>query len=198
MSSSWGLSWGRSWGNSWGSISAPAPRTDIYFWSADGAFDWSADGYPGWSADGYEPTPLEAARTFLAAYGLNVGVITYAYSDYGVPVGWVMTGYPPLLGTLPVGTYVNLVVSEGPTPPATVLVVPNVVGLYYYDAQLALLQAGFLIAPPVFVNAPGVVPGIVTTQSLAAGVAVTVQTQITITASGFLVPMQGGTIQPVP
>ena len=60
-------------------------------WTADGQNQWTADGFYGWTADGYQPTLLIAAVTALAAVGVNVGLITYAYDPF-VPVGYVITG----------------------------------------------------------------------------------------------------------
>lgn len=171
------------------------PGTNL--WSADGNFNISADGKGGWSADGYEPTDLVYAVADFAGVGSSIGTLTYVYSPL-VPIGFVVTGYPPLLSTTPPGSVVPLTISIGPAPPVTLVTVPNVVGLYYYSAQLALLQAGLLIAFPNFVNAPGIVPGIVTGQSIAAGTVVNPQTLVTITVSGFLVQMQGGQTVPVP
>ena len=171
------------------------PGTNL--WSADGNYNVTADGYPGWSADGYEPTTLAVAQADLAAFGVNVGVITYAYSAT-VPVGYVITGYVPFLSSAYEGQAIPLVLSNGPSPTPRQAIVPNVVGLYYYDAQLAILQASLLIAPPNFVLAPGVTPGIVTGQSLPSFPYVAVGTAMTITVSGFPVIMQPDTVQPVP
>lgn len=170
------------------------PGTNL--WTADGNFGTTADGFPGWFADGYEATPLFFATTDFAGVGVNIGALTYVYSF--VQSGWVVTGYPPLLGVDPPGSYQNLVISNGPAPPAVTATVPNVLGEYYYQAQLDLLQARCLIDLPTFVNAPGVVPGIVTGQSLPGGTVVPDQTRITLTVSGFLVTMQGGLVVPVP
>lgn len=172
------------------------PGTNL--WSADGNYETSADGFPGWSADGYEPTPLFFAVEYFAAVGVNVGLITYVYSNYGVPVGWVITGYVPFITSSLAGKYIPLIVSNGPAPAPTPSIVPNVVGKYYYDAQLAILQAGMLILPPVFVVDTSVNPGYVIAQSLVAGTQVGPQTPMSITVSGFLVTHQPGVIVPVP
>jgi beta-lactam-binding protein with PASTA domain len=167
-------------------------------WSADGNYNWSADGYPGISADGYEPTPLECAVTALAAVGVNVGQLTYEYSAYGVPAGWVITGYVPYINAAYAGQYIPLVISLGPAPAPKVLTVPNVVGMFYYDAQLALLDAGFLIGQPLWALSGTVLPQYVISQSLPAGRQVTTQTQVLITVAGFPVVNQPGIIVPVP
>lgn len=173
-----------------------APLNTNPLWSADGQNQWTADGFYGWSADGYQPTTLQAAVKALAAVGVNVGLITYVYSAI-VPEGYVITGWEPLLSSTP-GSYVPLTVSQGPAPVPTLVTVPNVVGKFYYDAQLAILQAGLFIAPPTWVLSTTVIPQYVISQSLTAGALVTPQTQMTIVVSGFSVLVQPGIPTPVP
>lgn len=129
-------------------------------------------------------TPLANVVTQLAAFGVNAGVLTYTY-DPVAPVGNVISNFTPFLDWRYFGQYVPLTVSEGPVPVTTVATVPNVVNKYYYDAQLAILDARLLIAPPKYVLAPQVVPGIVLTQSLAAGAIEREQTQMTITVASL-------------
>ena len=171
------------------------PGTNL--WSADGNYQVSADGFPGWSADGYEPTTLTVAEVDLAAFGVNVGALTYVYSAT-VPAGYVITGYPPFMSSAFAGQYIPLVISNGPAPAPKIVTVPNVVGLFYYDAQLALLNAGFLIAQPAFALSATVLPQYVISQSIAAGTQFTQQTQVTIVVSGFRVTNQPGISVPVP
>ena len=138
-------------------VGLPPPSTTgvcTNLWSADGNFKWSADGYPGISADGYEPTPLQCAVTYFSAVGVNVGSLTYQYSPYGVPIGWVITGYVPFINVSYAGQYIPLIISEGPPPQPQIITVPNVVGMFYYDAQQALLHAGFRIDEPIWGFAP--------------------------------------------
>jgi len=55
-------------------------------------------------------------------------------------------------------------------PPSNAVIIPNYVGMYFYDAQLAILQAGYYIDPPVQVaTSQAAVLGIVNAQSPAAG-----------------------------
>lgn len=176
----------------------PLPTTCVNEWSADGRLNWTADGYPGWSADGYEPTPLECAVTYFAEVGVNVGTLTYQCSNDGVPLGWVITGYVPYINVAYAGQYIPLTISNGPCVGSTPLTVPNVVGLFYYDAQLAILDAGFLIGPPIWALSGTVLPQYVISQSIPAGTLVSNQTQILITVSGFPVINQPGIITPVP
>lgn len=97
--------------------------------------------------------------------------------------------------------------------------VPNVIGLDYISAQLAILDAGMLIQPPTFVvtssliqtadqatptadsstptadagGVPAVLPTYVTNQSLTAGTVVGAQVPLGITVSGYVSVQQGGT-----
>jgi beta-lactam-binding protein with PASTA domain len=191
-----------SWDGAGGGVTPTPPTPPVFtcvnLWSADGNLNWSADGYPGISADGYEPTPLECAVTYFAEVGVNVGQLTYQCSTYGVPVGWVITGYVPYINVSYAGQYIPLTISNGPCVGSTTLTVPNVVGMFYYDAQLALLDAGFLIDQPLWALSTTVKPQYVISQSLAPGTQVTTQTQILITVSGFPVINQPGIVTPVP
>jgi beta-lactam-binding protein with PASTA domain len=171
------------------------PGTNI--WDASGNYVWSMDGKTGFSWDGYEPTSLAVAQADLAAFGVNVGAITYV-NDPLVPVGYVITGYVPFLSSAYAGQYIPLVVSGGPPNPGRTYHVPNVVGEYYYDAQLNILDGGFWIALPVFVLSATVLPGYVISQSIPANTTTQVLQQIVITVAGFPVTNQPGTIVPVP
>lgn len=130
-------------------VYTPPVTTCVDLWSADGRLNWTADGFTGWSADGYEPTPLACAVTFLASAGVNVGTLSYAYSLL-VPAGYVITGYVPFINPALAGQYIPLLISKGPPPAPTIYTVPNVVGAFYYDAQLAILDAGFYTAYPTW------------------------------------------------
>lgn len=160
-------------------------------WSADGNQAITADGYPGWSADGYEPTTLGAAIGWLGMRGYFVGQVSTQYSTL-VPAGLVITGYPGKAALAGLGGYVNLIISAGPAPvsPVTpspgvgVTIVPNVVGLYYYDAQLAILNAKLLIQAPTWVLNAAVKPGYVISQTLTAGSTVNQQTGMAVVVSG--------------
>jgi beta-lactam-binding protein with PASTA domain len=88
--------------------------------------------------------------------------------------------------------------SQWLAPPVTQALVPNVVGKFYSDAQLALGNARLLIAPPVWVLSNTVAPQYVISQSIAAGSLVAEQSQVTIVVSGFPVINQPGVVVPVP
>jgi eukaryotic-like serine/threonine-protein kinase len=167
-----------------------------YLWSADGNYQIDASGKGGWDASGYEPVDLGYAQAALAKFGVNVGTITYEYSAL-VPVGYVITGFVPYLSSAYAGEYINLVVSNGPAPPTELATVPNVVGMFYYDAQLTILDVGLQIAPPIPALSTTVLPQYVISQSIPAGTQVAEQTQVTIVVSGFTVLQQPGIPTPV-
>jgi beta-lactam-binding protein with PASTA domain len=164
-----------------------------YLWSADGNYNVSADGYPGWSADGYEPVALAVAIKALANAGSYVTSITYVANSL-VPPGYVITGFVPYLTT---PGPVALEVSAYPPRVANMVYVPDTVGMFYYDAQLAILDAGLLIAPPNLVISSLVLPQYVISQSLKEGTQVAQQTPMTITVSAFTVVQQPGIPTPV-
>jgi hypothetical protein len=84
-----------------------------------------------------------------------------------IPAGAAVPAVPQPSVTLTVSQYL--------------LVVPNVVGLYVYDAQQAILGGGFMIAPPILQGvSEGVTLGIVLSQSIAAGTTFPAAQQVTI------------------
>ena len=155
-------------------------------WSADGNYQWSADGFTGWTADGYEPTDLQTATADLATFGVNVGPLTYQY-DPLVPLGYVITGYVPFMSVAYAGKYIPLVISNGPAPGSITLTVPDVTGLFYYDAQLKLLQAGLCIGQPVWQLATHVGNEYVISQSIPGGTVVPNQTQVDIVVANYAI-----------
>jgi hypothetical protein len=107
----------------------------------------------------------------------------------------------PFINTALAGQYIPLAISTGPCPPPTIVTVPNVVGMYYYDAQLAILGAGCEIAPVVWGFAPppgGVNPQFVYNQSPGAGYQSTSPIQVTINVEGFPIISSTGVIEPEP
>jgi beta-lactam-binding protein with PASTA domain len=143
------------------------------------------------------PVTLAVATSQLAAFGVNVGFVTYAY-DPLIPLGDVITDYSQFLSRVYAGQYIPLTVSNGQAPPARARFVPNVVGMFYFDAQLLILRSGLLVGPPSWVVSPTVNPQFVISQSIAAGTLVAEQTPVTIVVSGFPVMNQGGVIVGVP
>jgi serine/threonine-protein kinase len=130
---------------------------------------------------------LQQAVALLAAAGVSLGnPITYAYSST-IPVGYVIS-QTPSPGEANYGTLVYLTVSNGPAPKATSATVPNVVGRYYYDAQLAILDAQCTIAAPNWIVSATVEPGYVISQSVAAGTVAPIGEQVLITVSKYTQP----------
>lgn len=92
-----------------------------------------------------------------------------------------------ILGTAQ-GTIANLtqqsftwsIGAMSPNATGATLTVPNVVGMYVYDAQLAILQAGFFIWPPVPVQNASVPLGTVLTQSPSAGTIYPIAAQVPV------------------
>jgi hypothetical protein len=130
------------------------------------------------------------AQAVLSAAGFVPVVGANIYSSlYGLGL---IAGESPAGGTFALpGSIVIINMSLGAGPPARAgyAMVPNVLGMFYYDAQLAILEAGFRIAPPNFV-APVASPTVpfpqyVVAQSIPGGAFIAVQTQITITVPGF-------------
>lgn len=144
------------------------------------------------------PTRLSAAAALVVRPVPQHDPAPFTWNFNGSPV---IPGQRPAAGfqliATPVGadTHIDAVMQIGvgqftPSPPPIPgLTVPNVVGLYFYDAQLAILQAGFWINTPVEVDAPGEVLGIVLTQSIAPGSFFLLPQQITITVAAYLSPL---------
>jgi eukaryotic-like serine/threonine-protein kinase len=139
---------------------------------------------------------LAQAVSQLASFGVNAGVLSYSF-DSSSP-GTVLTNITPFLSTNFYGQYIPLTLSQGPAPPITQALVPNVIGMLYSDAQLALGNARLLIASPVWALSATVKPQYVISQSISAGSQVAEQTQVTIVVSGFSVTNQPGVVVPVP
>ncbi|MCJ7797689.1 MAG: PASTA domain-containing protein, partial [Thermoleophilia bacterium] len=99
----------------------------------------------------------------LARVGLSVGDVQYV-SDPVVAPGWVKSQDPAQGTSLPAGSKVALVVSEG-TQTGTV---PDVVGLTEADATGALEAGGFAVKVSRVASAD-VEPGLVASQAPAAG-----------------------------
>jgi hypothetical protein len=131
-----------------------------YEWSMDGNYNVSWDGYPGWSMDGYEPVKLSVALSLLANAGSYITSITYVPNP-DVPPGYVITGIVPYLTT---PGPVALQVSALPPRQENQVYVPDTVGMFYVDAQLAILNAGMLILPPILVISEQVLPQYVVQQ----------------------------------
>jgi hypothetical protein len=136
-----------------------------------------------------EELPIDAAQ---ASFIISNTAVQPTVSRQNPLVGFWINTFPQEPNPIFQG-YSDVYSFPPPTfvPPPGTIVVPNVVGLYFYDAQLAILGAGFLIAPPILVDQPeGVTLGIVIGQSIAAGTRFLAQdqVQIFITVAAYISP----------
>jgi len=116
----------------------------------------------------------------LSQAGFNTGKIT-TDSSSTQPAGTVLQQSPAGGSQAKPGTSVDLTVSAGAVK------VPSVVGQSVTAAISSLSQAG-LTYTTVTVNQPGVPPGVVVSQTPAAGATVPPQTQVTLSVTGSGTP----------
>ena len=105
----------------------------------------------------YAGMPEAEAVAAIVDYGLTVGTIAREYS--AAAVGTVI-GQDPAVGTsVPAGTAVNLVVSDGPAP-VLVMIPDDLLGIWWEDAIPPLLQLP--VAPRSIYEETGIMaPGLV-------------------------------------
>jgi serine/threonine protein kinase len=121
------------------------------------------------------------ASSVLAEEGLVTGAVSLVASTEG-PVGTVVRQEPPAGSEIPEGSAVNLEVADEPTPAATAVAVPNVVGSVQGAAEAQLTAAGFSAA--VSQAASDTVPaGTVISQQPQAGVMAAVGSAVAIVVS---------------
>ena len=138
----------------------------------------------------------QIVQQLLSLFGVNIGAVTYAY-DPVIPLGYVVTNILPYLYPGNEGLYLDITVSNGPAPAAKLATVPNVVGMYYVDAQAAILTARLLTAVPNLVISTSFAPTYVIGQSLTAGSTQPEQTTMQITVAGFTTTNSMGVPVPV-
>jgi beta-lactam-binding protein with PASTA domain len=165
-------------------------------WTADNAV-MTADGFQlTWTADGFYPGVVPGTvpnvvnfQQDYAKFLINQAQLTLYRRDYyvfsnSVPLSYVVS-QSPIAGTvLPLSGQVTLTISAGPAPVIATATVPNVVGLYVWDA-LRVINAAQLIANPFFEYAESVsIPAeYVISQSLAAGSIVVLWSSVTLVVS---------------
>jgi beta-lactam-binding protein with PASTA domain len=108
--------------------------------------------------------PLQGAVSTVAGAGLNFGDVTLAY-DAMIPDGEVMSQTPAPGSVVSPGSFVNFLISQGPTP----VPVPNVVGQTQAVAEDTLVAALLALGTVVTANDPAVPAGQVISQYPAAG-----------------------------
>lgn len=120
---------------------------------------------------------LNQATLNISRAGLEVGSIRRDFSET-IAEDYVIVQDPPATNKVARGTFVNLVVSQGPQPKKT----PNVAGKSGEEAKTIIANAG--LTPVVQEEFSETVPaGKVITQSPAAGVSVNKGETVTITTS---------------
>jgi beta-lactam-binding protein with PASTA domain len=152
-------------------------------WTADGYPGWTADGYPGWSADGYfNPlTPgyvpnvvgMQSYQAYVAVNQVGILVNTFVYANSNsVPAGYVISQSLAAFTTVPTGTVIVLTVSLGPATSVATVTVPNVTGLYVWNAIKTLVNLGLIVEPIIYAASVPVSAETVISQSLTAGTVV--------------------------
>ncbi|MBR3159191.1 MAG: PASTA domain-containing protein [Atopobiaceae bacterium] len=121
------------------------------------------------------------AEKLIANSGLVVGAVDSTNSD-DVPAGHVISQDPAALTVVDRGTSVKLVVSAGKAAPAKVTV-PDLKGMTPGDAEKALADAKLVAVPDNPVYSDEVDPGLVCTQSVAAGAQLDEGSQIAFSTS---------------
>jgi serine/threonine-protein kinase len=117
------------------------------------------------------------AQLQLLGRGLRLGQIGYEYSD-SVPAGYVFWQSVPAQEQVPVGTAVDLLVSQGPRPSVTV---PSLVSLSLEEAERVVAAVGLQLGEVRFVTDPTFLPNTVVAQFPEAGQLVPPGTVVSVT-----------------
>jgi serine/threonine-protein kinase len=123
---------------------------------------------------------LRTAEIELQSGGFELGSISYRNSDE-IPKGVVMSQSPRPYSTASRGALVNITVSSGPLTGMTA--VPNVIGMSLEAAIAELKEAGLIAGMITYVQENDLLPGTVTSQSIAANEEVERGTHIDLTAT---------------
>lgn len=122
-----------------------------------------------------------AAASAISSAGLTVGTVTEQFSDT-VPEGQVISQTPAAGAQAAAGSAVNLTVSKGEAPPATVPV-PNVIGQTQSAAQGMLSSAGLTAGNVTEAFSDEAPAGVVTGQNPAAAAQVAPGTPVALVVS---------------
>lgn len=117
-----------------------------------------------------------AATTAITGVGLTVGTVT-AQSSSTVAAGFVSSESPVAGSSVVTGSVVNLVVSTG------MVLVPNVVGLTQAGATTSITGAGLKLGTVTTQTSTTVAPGLVISESPAAGMTVTLGSNVNLVVS---------------
>jgi serine/threonine-protein kinase len=127
---------------------------------------------------------LPSYQAGLAISGAQLILNTFTYSTSAVvPAGNVISQSLTAGTTVATGTLIVVTVSVGPTPVASTTVVPNVTGLYLWDAVRILTQAQLIIEPWLYAKSSTVAAEYIISQSVVAGTTVPTWAPITLTVS---------------
>jgi hypothetical protein len=127
-----------------------------------------------------------AASTAITGAGLKVGTVTTQTSST-VASGLVISENPAAGTNVATGTAVNLVVSSGSAPPATVSV-PNVVGRTQAAATTAITGVGLAVGTITTQASSTVASGLVISESPAAGTSVNRGSAVSLAVSSGPAP----------
>ena len=165
--------------------------------SLDGAgttWEIAPDSYPwlSWETDVYLIPGLigktQADAEFeILDLGYSVGTVNQLYSDT-IPVGQVISQYPPAGAITVPGASIDLVVSSGLADVA----VPYVVGMQLSQAEAMIIYAKLLVGVVAYEPSPTIPAGSVISQSPSAGAQVPQQSSVDLVVSGG----SGGSVIP--
>jgi eukaryotic-like serine/threonine-protein kinase len=149
-------------------------------------------GGSGVSVPGVSGDTVAQARTAIAGAGLKPGKVTDEISKT-VAKNLVIKTNPGFGSTVPKGTVINIVVSEGPPAP-TKVPVPDVTNKTRAQALSILRNAGFNPQVTTVAQQPGVAPNTVVSQSPQGGDLAAKGSPVTISVTGSSLPTIPGNI----
>ncbi|MCS7169979.1 MAG: PASTA domain-containing protein, partial [Candidatus Kapabacteria bacterium] len=123
--------------------------------------------------------PYREAQIQLLSQGLRLGQVLYKYSD-SVPAGAVLWQSVPGQTSVPAGTIVDVVVSQGPRPSVTV---PSLSALSLEEAERVLTSVGLRLGTISYLADATFLPNTVVTQSPSAGMVVPPGTPVSVTVA---------------
>lgn len=127
---------------------------------------------------------LPSYQAGLSVSGAGLIVNTFTYSTSGTVAAGNVISQSLAAGTIvPRGTLIALTVSLGAAPVAATTTVPNVTGLYLWDAVRLLTQAQLIVEPWLYAESATVAQEYVISQSVASGTTVPTWAPITLIVS---------------
>jgi beta-lactam-binding protein with PASTA domain len=126
--------------------------------------------------------PSYQAGSTVSNDGLIINTFYYSTSDT-IPAGVVISQSLVAGTVVPTGTLILLIVSLGAAPVTPTTVVPNVVGLYLWDAVRILTQDQLIVEPWVYAESASVAQEYVISQSVNAGTTVNAWAPVSLIVS---------------